>query len=101
MKKNILLGIFAIFIVSIASLGTVLAYRANPDVVGPNYTSEVHGQLEVVMNTGDYDAWVQLRKDNNVPIQGRMFQVINIDNFDKYVEMHEANLAGDTVKRIE
>jgi len=98
MNKNILLGMLAIFIVSIASLGAVLAYRGNPDVVGPNYDAEVHEQLETAMDAGDYDAWVQIRKDNNLPMQGRMFQVINADNFDKYVEMHKANLAGDTVK---
>jgi hypothetical protein len=98
MNKNILLGMIAIFIVSIASLGAVLAYRGNPDVKGPNYDAKVHEQLEAAMDAKDYDAWIQVRKDNNLPMQGRMFQVINAENFDKYVEMHKANLAGDTVR---
>ncbi|MGV8171454.1 MAG: hypothetical protein ACP5OA_02045 [Candidatus Woesearchaeota archaeon] len=98
MNKNILLGIVAIFIVSIASLGVVLAYRGNPEVQGPNYDAQVHEQLEAAMEAGDYNAWIQIREDNNLPMRGRIFQVITADNFDKYVELHEANLAGDTAK---
>jgi len=98
MNKNILLGILAIFVISIASLGIVLAYRGNPDVQGPNYDADVHEQLEAAIEAGDYDAWVQIREDNNLPMRGRMFQVINADNFDQYVELHEANEAGDTAK---
>lgn len=98
MNKNILFGILAIAVISIASLGAVLAYRGNPDVKGPNYDAQVHEQLEAAMDAGDYDAWIQVRKDNNLPMQGRMFQIITADNFDKYVELHEVNLAGDIVK---
>jgi hypothetical protein len=98
MNKNLLLGLVAIFVISIASIGAVLAYRGNTDVKGPNYDADVHEQLEEAMNAGDYNAWVQIRKDNNLPMQGKMFQVVNADNFDKYVALHKANLAGDTTK---
>jgi hypothetical protein len=98
MNKNILLGMLAIFVISVASLGAALAYRGNPDVKGPNYDAEVHEQLEAAIEAGDYDAWVQIREDNNLPMRGRMFQVINAENFDQYVELHNANVAGDTAK---
>ncbi len=98
MNKNLLLGILAIFVISIASLGAVLAYRGNADVQGSNYDADVHEQLEAAMDAGDYDAWIQIREDNDLPMRGRMFQVITEDNFGKYVELHEANLAGDTEK---
>lgn len=98
MNKNLLLGMLAIFVISVASLGAVWAYRGNPQVQGPNYDADVHEQLEAAIEAGDYDAWVQTREDNNLPMRGRMFQVINADNFDKYVELHEANEAGDTEK---
>jgi hypothetical protein len=98
MNKNILLGMLAIFVISVASLGLVIAYRGNSQVQGPNYDVDVHEQLEAAIEAGDYNAWVQIREDNNLPMRGRMFQVINAENFDKYVELHEANTAGDTAK---
>jgi hypothetical protein len=101
MNKNILIGLVAIFVISIASLGLGLAFRGNPEVKGPNYDLEVHEQLEQAMQKGDYDAWMQIREDNNLPTKGRMFQVINAENFDLYVEMHNAMLSGDTAKADE
>jgi len=101
MNKNLLLGILAIFIVSVASLGAVLAYKGDPNVQGPNYDADVHEQLEAAIEAGDYDSWVQIRKDNNLPMTGKMFQVIKEDNFDLYKELHEANVAGDTERANE
>ena len=98
MNKNVMLGILAIFVVSIATIGAALAYRGNPDVNGPNYDAEVHEQLEAAIEAGDYNAWLQIREDNNLPTRGKMFQVINADNFGKYAELHEANTAGDTAR---
>jgi hypothetical protein len=88
-----------VFVVSVAALiGLVSAYRGDPAVQGPNYDAEVHEQLEAAIEAGDYAAWLQIRQDNNLPNKGRMFQVINEDNFDRYAELHVANLAGDTAK---
>jgi hypothetical protein len=101
MDKKIWIAIVAVFVISAASLIAVMAYKGNPNVQGPNYNADVHEQLESAMDAGDYDAWVQIRKDNNLPMQGRMFQVINKDNFGKYVEMHNAMISGDTEKADE
>jgi hypothetical protein len=97
MKNKILFGLFAFFLISIVAFaGITYAYKGDASVKGPNYNEEVHEQMEVAIEAGDYDAWVQIRKDNNLPMTGRMFQVINEDNFDKYVAMHNAVEAGDT-----
>jgi hypothetical protein len=94
---NKIVAIFAaVFLVGIVSLIGVLAYKGSPNVKGANYDAEVHEQLEAAMEAGDYNAWLKIRQDNNLPTKGRIFQVINADNFDWYVEMHNANLAGDT-----
>jgi hypothetical protein len=102
MKNQMIWGLIAIFIASIVALaGISYAYKGNPATKGPNYSTEVHEQLEAAIEAGDYDAWLKIRQDNNLPTKGRIFQVINKDNFDKYAQLHEANMAGDTQKAAE
>ncbi len=95
--KNKTIGIFAtLFVISVISLVAVFAYKGDPDVQGPNYDADVHEQLEAAIEAGDYDAWLKIRQDNNLPMYGRMFQVINKENFDLYRQMHLAMEEGDT-----
>jgi hypothetical protein len=96
MNNKVLAGLGVAFVISMLALIGVSAYRGNPDVEGPNYNEEVHTQLEAAMDADDYDAWLKIRQDNNLPMNGRMFRVVNKDNFGKYVEMHDAQLSGDT-----
>ncbi len=99
MKNKILGTMFALLLIGIIALvGVTYAYKGDPNVKGPNYSADVHEQMEEAMSNKDYDAWIKIRQDNNLPMNGRMFQVINKDNFNKYVEMYNANLAGDIVK---
>jgi len=99
MKNNVLWGFLAVLAVSIVALaGITYAYKGNPDVKGPNYDAAVHEQLEAAIDAGNYDTWLKIRQDNNLPTKGRIFQVIDKDNFDKYAKLHQANLAGDTAK---
>ncbi len=95
MKTNkILMAVMAVFAISILSLG-VMAYRGNPDEKSPYYNEEVHQQLEDAMEAGDYDLWMSIREENNLPTKGKIFSVITEENFDKFVALHEANEAGD------
>lgn len=97
LMKNKTIGIFAtLFVIGVISLVAVFAYKGDPDAQGPNYDADVHGQLEAAIEAGDYDAWIKIRQDNNLPMYGRMFQVINKDNFDLYRQMHLAMEEGDT-----
>lgn len=96
MNNKVIAGLGVAFVISMLALVGVSAYRGNPDVEGPNYNEEVHTQLEAAMDAGDYDAWLKIRQDNNLPTKGKIFQVINKDNFGKYVEMHEAQISGNT-----
>jgi hypothetical protein len=96
MKNKIVIGIFALLAVSVlAFAGLTYAYRGNASVQGPNYNADVHEQLEAAMEAGDYEAWLSIRQENNLPMRGKIFQVVNEDNFDRYVAMHEAMEAGD------
>jgi hypothetical protein len=94
LNSKILMGLAALLVLSVASLG-VIAYQGNPDIKGPNYNEDVHEQLEAAMEARDYDLWVSIREENNLPSRGKIFSVLNEDNFEKFVEMHEANEAGD------
>jgi hypothetical protein len=95
MKKTILFGLGFLLVVGLVSMIGVLAYKGDPNVQGPNYDADVHEQLEAAIESGDYDAWIQIREDNNLPMKGRMFQVINADNFYKFSELHNAMQSGD------
>jgi hypothetical protein len=102
MKNRTTWGLLAAFIVSIALIaGIAYAYRGDPGVKGPNYNTEVHEQLEAAMEAGDYDKWLEIRKDNNLPMYGKVFRAVNRENFGSYVEIHKANLAGDTARAEE
>lgn len=98
MKNNILTIFVAIFIIGVLSMFGVYAYNGNQDMNLVNYNSNVHDALEQAIENNDYDAWIKVRQDNNLPMNGKMFQVINKANFAKYKELHDANLAGDFEK---
>lgn len=95
-KEKILTGLLSIFLLSVVAFaGLTYAYRGDPAVKGPNYNADVHEQLQNAIENKDYDAWIRIREENNLPMKGRMFQVINKDNFDLFAEMHAAMISGD------
>jgi hypothetical protein len=95
MNKTIFFGLGLLFVIGLASLASVFAYKGDPTIQGPNYDADVHEQLEAAIESGDYDAWIVIRQENNLPMNGKIFQVINEDNFDKYTALHEAMEDGD------
>jgi len=95
MNKKIV-GIAGLFAISLFLAGTVFAYRGDPMAEGPNYDPETCGQVEAAMESGDYAEWVRLREENNLPMHGRMFHVINEENFNLFQQLHEAREEGDT-----
>jgi hypothetical protein len=60
---------------------------------------EKKAEIKAAIEQG-YDAWAELMED--MPRMQNMFEVINEDNFETFVEMHEAKQAGDheTAKEI-
>jgi hypothetical protein len=97
MNNKMIWGLVGLLVVGIlAFAGISYAYRGNSNIQSPNYDADVHEALEEAMANNDYDAWLKIRQDNNLPMKGKIFSVINEDNFDRYVEMHNAMLEGDT-----
>lgn len=50
-----------------------------------NCDASQHEAVEQVLEAGDYDAWVALMEGH-----GRITDVVTEDNFDVFIEMHEA-----------
>lgn len=83
-KKRILLGILGLAAAgSLAYATGTMAYRGNPDVQGPNYTQYRHEQMEKAFENNDYPAWKNLMNG-----RGRVMQVVNEDNFNRFAEAH-------------
>ena len=80
------------FLVAAGVIGTGLyasAYQGNPNVIGPNYTPERHSAMTKAFEENDYNAWKELMAG-----RGRVTQVINENNFSRFVEAHNLALAG-------
>lgn len=95
MKKNkYLMGLLGVFLVSLAAM-SALAYQGSKWYGAPNFNCGVHEEVLAAVQDGNYDAWIALREENNLPMHGKMFQVIGEENFALYSEMYEARLNGD------
>jgi hypothetical protein len=96
MKKNNLVASSAAAIVAIVAIGgfavSSFAYQGDPNVEGPNYTEERHEAMMDSFENNDYQAWLEARGDIG---RGHMMDVVNEDNFDQFVKMHNLRLAGD------
>lgn len=77
----------------IASAGTVLAYRGDPGIVGPNYSADRHELMEKAFENKDYSAWKNLMQD-----RGRASQVVTQENFAKFAEAHELAEKGNIIE---
>ncbi len=64
-----------------------LAYRGNPDQTGPNYSPERHEQMQKAFDSNDFNAWKEQMNG-----RGRVSQVINEQNFSRFVEMRKLML---------
>jgi len=93
-KTTLVLGALALALgVTAISAGSALAYRGDPTVKGPNYSTERHTEMLKAFENKDYTAWKNL-----MPNQGRATQVITEANFAKFVEAHNLALQGKTAE---
>ncbi|MBU0757788.1 MAG: hypothetical protein KKF44_06980 [Nanoarchaeota archaeon] len=99
MKTNrILFALLAVMSISLVSY-SAFAYMGNHEGTiedRPYYSEEVHDELEAAIEARDYDLWISIREENDLPMNGRIFSVIDETNFAAYADMHEAMEDGDT-----
>ncbi len=94
MKKITLFGILAVLIVgTVFSASMVNAYRGDYSKEGPNFSDERHEAMDLAFETGNYDSWYALMtEDGKNP---RVVDVVTADNFDMFVQAHDAGKSGD------
>ncbi len=68
-----------------------LAYRGDYNQKGPSYSEERHVAMTQALANKDYQAWKDLMAN-----RGRVTQVVNENNFPRFVEMHNLMVAGKT-----
>jgi hypothetical protein len=95
MKKTILgLGMLTVVLGGVLAFANKSeAYRGDPNVKGPNYSQERHEAMLEAFKEKNYEAWKNLMQG-----RGRAVQVINQDNFAKFVQAHELMLQGKTAE---
>jgi hypothetical protein len=91
-KKGIALGIVGLAVAGAAAYSTgALAFRGDPNQKGPNYSPARHQEMQKAFESNDYSAWKNLKNG-----RGRVSEVINEGNFNRFAEMHKLMEAGKT-----
>ncbi len=94
MKQATIFGLLALMVVGlVATTGLVSAYRGDYSVKGPDCNEERHEAMENAFESLDYDAWYQLMTENGR--HPRVVDVVTEDNFETFVQAHEAGENGD------
>lgn len=92
--KKIALGIMAVVGIGLLAMSPVVsAFQGNPNDHGPNYNADLHDLKVDAFNSQDYAVWKDLMEQSGA--QGRVLDVVNEDNFNTFVEAHNAVLSGD------
>lgn len=92
--KKIIGGVMAVFTVGIiATAGLASAYQGNPGEQGPNFDADLHDLKVDAFDSGDFDIWKDLMEQQEN--SGRVLDVVNAENFNQFVEAHNAALEGD------
>jgi len=81
-KKSMILGLFAITLLSVGAVSLANAYMGKTSEVGPNYNAERHAIMEKAFETNDYNLW-----KSQMTGKGAMNK-INESNFAKFAEAH-------------
>ena len=86
MKKSnkVLVGSLAVIMIGAFAVSSTMAYQGDYSKQGPAYSPERHSAIEEAMSDNDYEAWNKLMAD-----RGRITQVVNKENFEKFAEAHQ------------
>ena len=91
-KKTMLLGATALVLGGLVMFPRLArAYQGDPNVQGPNCTTERHEAMIQAFENNDYNAW-----EEQMHGKGRVTQVINEGNFARFAEAHKLASEGKT-----
>lgn len=97
MNKKIF-GILAACLVSFLFIGSAYAFPGNMQgkhgmhAMDENLKNEIDSAIE----SGNYEEWASLHEENN--LTGKLFEVINADNFNLLQQLHEAMQTIQSIK---
>lgn len=89
--RKVLLGIGTLTLIvglSLAASPTILAYRGDPNTLGPNCDPERHEQVINAIRNKDYKTWKSLMEGRGVT------RKITEQNFTRFAEMIRLRLEG-------
>lgn len=95
MKKMFLMAFIGIFLV----IGLVSAYKGDFSIKGQEYSEERCSIMQEAFQNMDYNSWNEIMSNNER--KGKILEMINEDNFELFVEMHNAQRSGDFEKANE
>lgn len=92
--KKIALGAMAIATIGIvAGSGVVSAYQGDPTKEGPNHDADLHDLKTEAFDSKDYAVWRDLMEQQGST--GRVLEVVNEENFNLFVQAHDAAESGN------
>ncbi len=89
-KQSMILGVAALALVGSVLVPSVLAYKGDPNIKGPNYSVQRHEAMEKAFETNNYNAWKGLMAGKG----GRVTQVVNASNFSEFAKAHKLAESG-------
>jgi hypothetical protein len=87
-------GLITLGVIVMLGISFVAAYQGDYSIKGPNYSEDRHEAMQEAFENLDYDAWVSLMTENGK--HPRVLDVVTEENFAKFVEMHEAQVSGNS-----
>ncbi len=94
-KKNLLLGVLALSVLTVFGVSQVSAYRGDYSAVGPNHTEERGADMEKVMEQKDYEGWKKLMTEDG-RTRGVLNKIDSPEDFNKFAEAYELAHEGKT-----
>lgn len=89
--KILLAGIVALIMGGVViAPQLVSAFRGEPGVPGPDHSPERHQVMTQAFKDNDYQAWADQMQG-----RGRVSEVINEENFERFAEAHRLASEGD------
>jgi len=88
--KKIVSTLAVVGVIGLMAANSALAYQGDYTQKGPNCTPERHEAMTAAFANQDYNAWQELMTG-----KGRVAQVVNESNFNRFAEAHQLALNGD------
>lgn len=93
MENKKIFGLLSLTVIALLGVSFVAAYQGDYSTKGPNYSDDRHEAMTLAFENVDYDAWVALMSESGR--HPRVLDIVTADNFDKFVEAHEAGRSGN------